>query len=172
MNNKKKLILRAIFLITPLIFLSFFHLEIQLFHEVFFLQVAYLLNLLGIKFHTFGFHILIKNFSSIITFDCTGWKQFYIFCILIFLPVGIKLSDRLKGLLFLIPLYFYNLFRVVITIYVGSISYFWFRFVHYFLWNFLFLVLIFVFWFWWYQRKLIKKTRRKLPKAINSDTRS
>lgn len=157
MNNKEKLILRAILLIILFIFLSFFHFELQFFQEVFFSQVIYLLNLFNIKFHTFGFQIMTKNFSSIITFSCTGWKQFYIFCALIFLPLGIKLSYRLKGLLLLIPLYFYNLFRVVISIYVGSLSYSWFKPLHYFLWNFLFLGLVFVFWFWWYQRNM-KKT--------------
>ncbi len=157
MNNKEKLILRAILLITPLFFLSFFHFEIQIFQQIFFSQVTWLLNLFGIEFQTQGYQIITKNFSSIITFDCTGWKQFYIFCALVFLPLGIKLSSRLKSLLFLIPLYFYNLFRVIITIYVGSISYSWFKPLHYFLWNFLFLALIFVFWFFWYQQNMKKR---------------
>jgi exosortase/archaeosortase family protein len=156
MNNKEKLVLRAALLITPLIFLSFFHFEIQIFQQIFFSQITYLLNLFNIRFQTQGYQIITSNFSSIITFDCTGWKQFYIFCALIFLPLEIKLSSRLKGLLFLIPLYFYNLFRVIISIYVGSISYLWFKPLHYFLWNFLFLALVFVFWFWWYQRNMKK----------------
>ncbi len=157
MNNKGKLILRAILLITPLIFLSFFHFEIQIFQQIFFSQLTWLLNLFGIEFQTQGYQIVTKTFSSIITFDCTGWKQFYIFCALVFLPLGIKLSSRLKALLFLIPLYFYNLFRIIISIYVGSISYSWFKLLHYFLWNFLFLALIFVFWFWWYQQNMKKR---------------
>ena len=151
MNNEEKLILRAILLIIPLIFLSSFHFELQVFHQVFFSHVIWFLALFGIKSQVQGYQIITKNFSSIITFDCTGWKQFYIFCTLIFLPLRIKLSSRLKGLLFLIPLYFYNIFRVIITIYISSISYSWFKPVHYFLWNFLFLALIFIFWFFWYQ---------------------
>jgi len=152
MDKNGLLIVRAITLIIPLIFLSFVSFQIPFFQQVFLNHVLLFLNLFGIEFQVHGYQIITKNFSSIITFDCTGWKQFYIFCALIFLPPGIKLSRRLKGFLFLIPLYFYNLIRVVVTIYVSSISYSLFKPVHYFLWNFLFLSLIFVFWFWWYTK--------------------
>ncbi len=168
MEEKIKLILKAVLLLTPLIFLSFIHFQVSFFHQTFFHQVIYFLNLFGIEFQAQGYQIATSNFSSIITFDCTGWKQFYIFCALIFLPLGIKLSNRLKGLLFLIPLYFYNLFRVALTIYLMTfLSYSSFRLIHYFLWDFLFLALIFVFWFWWYLNvngKVELKNRKKIVK--------
>ncbi|MCK4428733.1 MAG: exosortase/archaeosortase family protein [Candidatus Aenigmarchaeota archaeon] len=114
-----------------------------------------------------------SNFSSTIVFDCIGWKQFYIFCAMIFLPIGIDLSYRLKGLLILIPLYIYNLFRVVATISLMEfLSYSYFELIHYLLWDFLFLVLIFLPWYWWHlsYNGNIKTGKKILKKKIKPQT--
>jgi len=154
-NEKLKvqfiLILRIFLLIIPFVILSILQIRISILHNIFLEQVLFFLNLFGINFKAYGYLILTENFAFTLIFDCTGWKQFYIFTALIFLPLKIKLSNRLKGLLFLIPLYIYNLFRSIISIYIGNISYFWFKIIHYLLWDLLFLVLIFIFWYWWYR---------------------
>lgn len=152
MLKNKFVLLRAVLLVTPLIFLASVSFEILFLRELFFNQIVWILSFLGFNFKVQGFRIVTGDFSSTITFACTGWKQLYIFVALIFLPLNIEFSQRLKGLLFLVPLYLYNVFRIIISLYIGFISHSLFLPVHYFLWNFLFLCLVFIFWFYWYQK--------------------
>jgi exosortase/archaeosortase family protein len=110
-----------------------------------------MLKLIGISFQTFGYIIITSNFSSVITFDCTAWRQLYIYFALVLLPPGIAWGKRLRGMAFLIPLYIYNTLRAVFSIWVGTINYEWFKPVHWFLWEFFFLVLIYIFWMIWFR---------------------
>jgi exosortase/archaeosortase family protein len=153
-------LLRGLALATPLIVLSHAGFEFKPLQELLFLQITFLLNLIGLKFQTFGYMIITQNLSSIISFDCTAWRQLYIYFALVMLPIGIEWRQRLKGLLLLIPLYFYNTLRAVASIWAGSISYELFKPVHYFLWEFVFLSLIFLFWYHWYNHARVCESDR------------
>jgi exosortase/archaeosortase family protein len=142
---------RGTALLVPLLYLSYIKFEFQPFQELLFLQVVFLLKLIGLQFQAFGYTLTTQTFSSIITFDCTAWRQLYIYAALVLLPPGILWEKRLQGLLFLIPLYFYNTLRAGFSIWMGSMDYSWFKLVHWFLWEFLFLALIFIFWLYWFE---------------------
>lgn len=151
-----EIILRALVLLLPLILLSYLEFKLRFFQEILFLQVTFLLKVLGVPFETFGYQITAGNLNSIISFDCTGWRQLYIYFALVLLPPGIEMAKRLQGWLFLIPLYFYNTFRAVFSIWIGYMNYGWFKPVHFFLWDFLFLVLMFLFWERWYRKEVLQ----------------
>jgi exosortase/archaeosortase family protein len=156
-NSRKRLIIfsRALFLIAVFLALTRIHFEFLPLQEMLFLQMVFLLNFTGIEFETFGYSIIDPNFLAppfLVTFDCTGWMQIYIYLSLLLIPVGISARDRLLGAAFVIPLYIYNTLRAVLSVYVGFTNYAWFKPVHYFLWEGLFLILIFVFWRYWYWR--------------------
>lgn len=160
-EKKYQLALRFLILIFPLFVLYYTSFKIPFLQQALISQVVYLLNVFGIQFQVQGFQIILENFSSQITYDCTGWIQFYLFGALIFIPPGVNLIYRLKGLLLLIPLYIYNTLRIVLSIYIGSVSYSVFLPVHYFLWNLVFLVLVFLFWYWWFISYKKPKNKRR-----------
>jgi exosortase/archaeosortase family protein len=145
------IIARGLLLLTPLIYLSYIKFEFQPFQELLFLQVILLIKLIGLQFQTFGYTIITSSFSSIITFDCTAWRQFYLYFAMVLLPAEIAWGKRLWGMAFLIPLHLYNTLRAVFSIWVGTVNYNWFKPVHWFLWEFFFLVLIYVFWRYWFE---------------------
>jgi len=154
-NHAIKVIIRGLLLLLPLIFLSYIGFRIRILLEILFLQVTFLLKILGVPFETFAYQITAGNLTSVIGFDCTGWRQLYIYFALVLLPPGIEIAKRLRGWLFLIPLYFYNTLRAVCSIWVGYVNYGWFKPVHYFLWDFVFLVLMFLFWERWYRKEVL-----------------
>jgi len=145
------IILRGLALIIPLLYLSYIKFEFQPVQELLFFQTVILLKAIGLQFQALGYMIITPNFSSFISFDCTAWRQLYIYFALVLLPPGISWTKRLLGLTLLFPLYIYNTFRVVVSIWAGSVNYSWFKPVHYFLWEFFFLVLIYVFWRIWFE---------------------
>lgn len=102
------ILLRATILITPLLYLSYIKFEFRPLQEILFIQITLLLKLIGLQFQTFGYTITTQTFSSIITFDCTAWRQLYIYFALVLLPPGISWAKRFWGFAFLVPLYIYN----------------------------------------------------------------
>ena len=106
----KNLIVKATVLCIPFILFSFVNFKIL--HDVFFNQIVFILKILKLDFETKGYYIIENKFISMITYECIGLKQLYLFFVLIFLPENINLNYRLKGLLFIFPLYIYNIFRV------------------------------------------------------------
>ncbi|MBN2095585.1 MAG: exosortase/archaeosortase family protein [Candidatus Aenigmarchaeota archaeon] len=161
-NKRTETIARAIILILPLIILSHIHFEFRPLQELLFQQVTLLLKIAGVQFETFGYTISTANFSSVLAFDCTGWRQLYLFFALVMLPPGIEAAKRAKALWLLIPLYIYNTFRAFTSIWIGTVNYELFGFVHYFLWEFVFLALIFVSWYWWYRNSVKPPRGNKL----------
>ena len=161
----KNIIIRGILLLVPLLYLSYIQFEFRPFQELLFFQTLLILKLTGLQFQAFGYMIITPAFSSFISFDCTAWRQLYIYFALVLLPPGISWSKRLWGLSLLFPLYIYNALRVVFSIWVGAINYEWFKPVHWFLWEFFFLVLIYIFWRIWFEwakkPETAKKTGRK-----------
>lgn len=150
-NKKLKIIVRGVLLLLPLLILSYIKFEFLPLQQLLFEQVTFLLYLTGLQFQTIGYTIVTHNFSFIVTFDCTAWRQLYIYAALVLLPPGISWSKRLQGMVLLIPLYIYNTIRAVFSIWIGAINYEWFKPVHYFLWEFFFLVLVFIFWLYWFE---------------------
>ncbi|MGC9310518.1 MAG: hypothetical protein ACP5E4_02210, partial [Candidatus Aenigmatarchaeota archaeon] len=149
---RRSIVARAVILIIPFVILTRLKPGFPPLHKAFFDSVVYLLGKSGLEFTTAGNMIMAGNFSAQMVFDCTGWMQMYLFCALIFLPPGISARGRLKGLLFLIPLFLYNVLRAALTVYVGATNYPLFLPVHYFLWETAFLGLIFVFWIFWLEK--------------------
>jgi exosortase/archaeosortase family protein len=171
------IVLRGLVLLIPLLYLSYLQFEFQPFQELLFFQTVAILNLIGLQFQALGYMIITPTFSSFVSFDCTAWRQLYIYFALVLLPPGISWAKRLWGLSLLFPLYIYNTLRVAFSIWVGTIDYGLFKPVHYFLWEFFFLVLIYIFWRIWFEwarkdkRKLRLQQRQKCSPTISIGNR-
>jgi|YelNatPaOPRAMG01_1025707.scaffolds.fasta_scaffold10284_2 exosortase/archaeosortase family protein len=145
-KTKKKLIQILLFLVKfnllaiPLYILIFLNFSLPPLQNFVALLSHKLLSAIGIQ-SSLDQHNLIaikefKVFFVEISMDCTGWKSLYTLFALTIATPEVKIKRKFLFLLVSIPfLFFVNIGRIVLTIYLSLIEPESFAFVHDFLWQ-------------------------------------
>jgi len=117
--------------------------------------LALIIRGLGVNASTSGFFLFIgENKLPIdISRDCIGWKSMYSLFALVFAAPGDK-KNKLKFLLPWLPVLFViNIFRTLITIFVGlNFGLYYLELVHTFLWQYVMIFALIGIWYIWLRK--------------------
>ncbi|MEM5766440.1 MAG: archaeosortase/exosortase family protein [Candidatus Aenigmatarchaeota archaeon] len=148
-------------LAVPLYILLYFNFSYRPLQDfVTFLSYKLLLTL-GVKTSLDG-QILkaVNNFNIYfieMDMDCTGWKSLYTLFSLVMATPSIKLKKKLFFLIITLPsIFFFNIARIVLTIYISLIDPNFFELIHDFLWKFGLIFAVLASWALWlrYEKRI------------------